>query len=134
MARKPVGAGGDLFKLPASLSAVCDQDREFWHLHATWRAAEDAFEASPFAGDDPEGEVMIDHASELRDAMFLEPISTATALAAKLDAISEGGACGTVGMDLPGDMTVFEVVRRDCQRLADLEAGQRAPDSSAPSV
>ncbi|MBX9665085.1 hypothetical protein [Novosphingobium sp.] len=122
MARKPVGAGGDLFKLPASLSTVCDQDREFWRLHATWREAEDAFEASPFSGDDPEGELMLDRATKLRDAMFLEPISTVTALAAKIDVIAEAGACGTVGMDLPGDRTVFEMIRRDCQRLADAEA------------
>lgn len=126
MARKPVGAGADLFNLAASVSTIGDQDRSFWALHAQWRAAEDAFEASPYHGDDPDGEIMFDHASELRDAMFLEAISTATALAAKLDAIAECGACGTVGMDLPGDTTVFEAVRRDCQRLADMEAAAKA--------
>lgn len=134
MAIKSVEAGAGLFNLPASLSTVCDQDAVFWRLHAQWREAEDYFEASPYAGDDPEGEVMLDHATELRDAMFMETISTATALAAKLDAISEGGPAGVVGMDLPNDRTVFEVIRRDCQRLADREAVQPVTESRAPSL
>ena len=128
------GAEKGPFNPPASVSALYDQDAAFWQLHARWREAEDAFETGPYAGDEPEGEVLADIASDLRDAMFLESISTATALAAKLEAIEDFGPCGAVGMELPGDMTIFDAVRRDCQRLADLEAGQSAPDSSASSV
>lgn len=121
MAINPVGAGCDLFNLPASIAPVFERDREFWSLHATWREAEDAFEASPYFGDDPEGQLMLDRASELRDAMFLAPISTATALSAKLDVISQAGACGMVEMDIQDGLTVFEIIRRDCQRLAAAE-------------
>jgi hypothetical protein len=134
MADKSLRPGEGLFNLPASLSTVCNQDLAFWRLHAQWREAEDAFEASPYAGDDPEGELMIDHATALRDAMFMESVSTATALAAKLDAISEGGPAGVVGMDLPNDRSVFDVIRRDCQRLADREAVQPVTESRTPSL
>lgn len=134
MADESVGPGEGPFNLPASISTVYDQDAAFWQLHAQWREAEDAFETGPYAGDESEGEVLADIASDLRDAMFLESISSATALAAKLEAIEDYGPNGAVGIELPGGMTIFDAVRRDCQRLADLEAGQSTPASGATGV
>lgn len=118
MADNSVGAGEGPFNLPRSLSPLYDQDATFWALHAQWREAEDAFETSPFAGDEPEGELLCERASDLRDSMFLAPISTATALAAKFEAIEDGQE----RILIAEDMTIFDALRRDCQRLADAEA------------
>lgn len=64
----------------------------------------------------------------------MESITTGAALAAKHEAISEGGPAGTVDMDLPNDRTVFEAIRRECQRLADREAVQPVTESGGPSL
>jgi hypothetical protein len=124
MADESVGPGAGPFNRSASIAAVYAQDAAFWALHEQWREAEDAFESGPYAGDEPEGELLADRASDLRDAMFIESISTATALAAKLEAMADGdNLAGMIEMELPGGLSIFEALQRDCQRLADAEAG-----------
>lgn len=110
------------FNLPRSLSTLYGQDAEFWRVHARWREAEDAFETGPFFGDDAEGELLCGRASDLRASMFLAPISTATALAAKFEAIEDGQE----RILISGDFTIFDALRRDCQALADAEAAKSA--------
>jgi hypothetical protein len=124
MAKKSVGAGSALFNLPASVSTVFDQDAAFWRAHAQWREAEDAFESGPHYGDEPEGELLANMWDELRCAMFTQQISTATALAAKFEAMNEGQE----SILITDEMTIIEALRRDCQHLADLEAQRAAED------
>ena len=126
MADNSVGPGEGPFNLPASISTVYDLDAAFWQLHAQFQEAEDAFETSSFGSDEPEGEVLADLWSDLRDAMFLESISTATALAAKFEAVEDVGAAMVMVAE---GMTIFDALRRDCQRLADLEAANPAGPS-----
>lgn len=119
MADKSVEPGESPFNLSVPISAVYRQDAAFWALYAQWREAEDAFECSPFYGDEPEGEVLARHATDLRAAMFLAPIATATALSAKLEALEE---CAAAEVEVSPGLTIFDVIRRDCSELANHEA------------
>lgn len=118
MADESVGPGKGPFNLPASISTIYDQDATFWQIHALWREAEDAFETGPYYGDEPEGIKLANAADALRSLMFAEPISTVTALAAKFEAMEPGQE----SIRLTEGMTIIDVLRSDCRRLADIEA------------
>lgn len=109
------------FTLPTMVSTVFNRDAQFWRLHAAWRDLEDAFEASPFHGDQPEGVVMLDRATDARDAMFMQPVSTVIALQAKFEAAEEGGVSSVIDMELPNGGTVMTVIKADLERLAQQE-------------
>ncbi len=121
MTDAPKGPDAGRFNLSALFCAPDARDHEFWRLHAAWREAEDDFEAGPFDGDDPEGEALLDIATELRDAMFGQGVFSAMALLAKLEAVRDGGPSSLMDMKLPSGFTVFDVIRFDVERLAKAE-------------
>ena len=120
MATAPLGGDALPFKIPTDFELIKAIDAEFWRLHATWRRLEDEMEASPYSGDDPEGQAMIDVASEARDAMFLRGCWTAAALLTRLEAFEEGGVCN---QQLRPGISVFDMLKWDAERVAKREMG-----------
>ena len=112
---------------PKRVAAIAALDAEFWRLHGDWRQLEDDFEAQPYCPDECEvAALMFDRATETRDRMFTQPVVTAAALAAKLEACVDGDA---IDMEMGCGATVFELIRRDCEALAALEIERGAPDT-----
>lgn len=119
MATSPVGRGASAFNVPAGLAAIQATDAEFHRLHTTWRALEDAFEVHPgYPDEDPESAALYDRASAARDAMFARPVSTATALALKLEAVRDGCSSSVIDMEVAPGLSVLDAIERDCQRIA----------------
>lgn len=122
MATNPLSGGALPFNIPAGLSHIHAIDAEFHRLHASWRAQEDAFEAYPgYPDEDPVAQQMIDQASDTRDAMFAHPISTATALALKLEALRDGCASSLVDTEVAPGLTALDAIERDLRRIAQRE-------------
>lgn len=115
MANSPLQADSALFNQTA--------DAEFWQLLSTWRRLEDAFENSPYSGDDPEGEAMLDRATAALDTMFERPVATAAAVLAKLEVCGELDPMALMGRPLQAGGTIFAAIRRDLQGLAAAESG-----------
>lgn len=113
-----------LAQLPDAIAAQKDEDPEFWLLHSEWRALAAAHEGRGCAVDEGEGMVdLLDRASAARDAMFLAPVSTASALLVKMEACAEGGADSVIATELRPGVDVFAMLRWDCERVMKRELG-----------
>lgn len=122
MADNGIGGGSLPFNISPLKSTVFDRDAEFWRLLSDWRVAEDAFELSPYGGDQPEGVAMLDVATDLRSAMFAYPITTVTGLLAKLEAAHEGGG-DCLGIEIAQGGTALDAMIEDCRRISAIELG-----------
>jgi len=119
MAFDPLGRSALAFNIPAGLAATYARDADFYRIYSIWRDLEDALNARlGWPDDDPEGMAYAERMCDAGDEMFARPVSTATALAMKLEALREADAAGTVDMEVTPGMTVLEAIERDCRFLA----------------
>lgn len=118
MAKTPLGGAHPAFNIPSNLKALKSQDAAFWQSHSDWREAETHFEAWDACPDEcGHSQTLLDRADVLRDKMLSIEVSTASALAMKIEAVREGDWM-TMLHDLPCGRKVAEMIEADVARIA----------------
>ncbi len=120
MAANALGGGALPFNIPAGIDALKARDRNFWPLYATWRAAEDDFEAWPNCPDEClRAQELLDYAEAARAAMLETPVRTAAALSMKVEALR--GHWGSAEQVVRSGFTIGDLLQFDVERIAKFE-------------